>query len=241
MKFKILSIVSVITISMIILTACVINKEESTTLKQYNIEEVSTIEVQTTAANIKFVVSENNEVTVRASEKMKVNTTVSGDLLRITSDESENGIVNLKGREILVDIPASALMELNVKTESGDIDVEDINLSSFKAASISGGITVKRLNNHFTIINDSGKVEVAMSGDSIGHSSIKTNSGHINIQISENLQAIAAETKSGKIVTSLFPETSIKSQNAGYRLHEGLEAEDDFLQLNSISGNISIH
>ena len=66
---------------------------------------MSTIDVQTTAANIIFVASENSEVTVRASEKTKVNTTVSGDTLRITSDEAENGIVNLKSREILVYIP----------------------------------------------------------------------------------------------------------------------------------------
>lgn len=69
MKFKILSIVSVVIIFMIILISYVLNKEESTASKQYSIEKVSTIEVQTTAANIIFVASENSEVTVRASEK----------------------------------------------------------------------------------------------------------------------------------------------------------------------------
>lgn len=241
MKFKILSIVSVVIISMIILITYVLNKEETTTLKQYGLEQMSTIEVQTTAANIIFVASENSEVTVRASEKLKVNTTVSGDILRITSDEAENGFVNLKSREIIVDIPASALLELNANTNSGQIHVEDVSLSSLKATSTSGDISVKRLTNHFTIINESGNVEVSTTGDSIGESSIMTNSGHINVQFSEKPQAIAAETKSGKIVTSLFSKTSIKSQNAGYRLYEGLETEDDFLQLNSITGNININ
>lgn len=241
MKFKILSIVSVVIIFMIILISYVLNKEESTASKQYSIEKVSTIEVQTTAANIIFVASENSEVTVRASEKMKIDTTISGDILRIKSDETGNGIVNLKSGEILVDIPTSAFLGLIANTDSGKIHVEEMSLSNLKATSTSGEITVKRLTNHFTIINESGDVEVASIGDSIGKSSISTNSGHINVQFLEKPQAIAAETKSGKIATSLFPETSIKSQNAGYGLHEGLETEDDFLQLSSITGNIKIH
>ncbi|MEG0472297.1 MAG: DUF4097 family beta strand repeat-containing protein [Solibacillus sp.] len=241
MKYKLLGIIGAVIISTVILIGFVITKEDSKTSTQYNIDNINTIEVQTNASNIVFVASENSEVTVQTSEKMKVDTTISGDTLRIVSDGTGNGIVNLKNGEILIDIPTSALLRLIANTDSGEIHIEDIGLSSLKATSISGEITVKRLTDQFTIVNESGNVEVASIGDSIGHSNIKTNSGHINVQFLEKPQAITAETKSGKITTALFPAASIKSQNDGYILQEGLETEEDFLQLNSITGNINIH
>ncbi len=168
---------------------------------------LKSIRILTTSGNIKIVTSleatQKNEVIVKSiTSKAAVVNIELNDLDLIIGSAAH--IIN-QSHDLRIEIPEHFDSEINIKTISGDIDANNLNLKNIIINSVSGDISFKNFKSAQTQIQTvSGDVELSLkqASDSKFQFKLETVSGEINNQIQSVNSAennIVIQTTSGDI------------------------------------------
>lgn len=101
-------------------------------------------------------------------------------------------------------VPSQSFSLIKVTTDTESIQVQDINVERFQLASDTGNINVKEAAGAFDIYSDSGHVNLDLT--EIKHPiTAKTNAGNITVKVKERPSALqtSLQSDSGKIIIDI--------------------------------------
>lgn len=214
--------------------------------KNSSINEVSEINAESACADINIIPEKRSDVKVKmygsisATYEPKLALNISGGSLEITTDKDRAGSYSIYKSNLKLDvyIPENYNKTLSIKTSSGNIDVNKINLKNISAGSASGTLKLNDINCE--------NLEAKSTSGAISGSNITVSSADVNITSgSMNLSGfkgdITGNTVSGKINIDYSDfNNNIELNTVSGDIELSIPAASQFkVQSKSVSGKIS--
>lgn len=182
-------------------------------------DNIKEINVTTKAAAIEIKKSTKNYIEVKYyGEKDDKELTLTKENQILEINENKNyfciGICNYAAHKIVISVPENYEYEINLKTTSGDINLEEINNQNLNIKTISGDVSVQKAEN----------------------AKIETTSGDIEIN---EVNRLNAKSVSGEIIIKFLKSKCNLKTTSGDIEIDNLELLDDS-DITSISGDIEI-
>lgn len=227
--------------------------------ENYSYEEVEQIVIEGSTTDVKIQTSSNPEirVVVYGNKNEQATSQLDNHQLTVTK-ESKNqlcfGLCFTKD-EIIVYIPADATIkiilqtssgdvtfdafrniDLEVKTNSGDIEIEEI--SSIKASTTSGEVEIKSVKNAM-IETSTGDIEISNLYE---FADLHTNSGDIEIQKFIIGRTSSIYTQSGDLSIAHLTDAyiDVKTSSGDVHIKENNRFADVELKIETSSGDITV-
>lgn len=206
----------------------VFGKNEYISMKQYDINEITKINIKTLALDIRIVNSNDSKISINMNgdNKDEINTKLeNGNLLIESINESkcigfcsddkyiEVNVPKDYFNKIVVETVSADLyvsnlpnLKINFVTTSGDIELQDS--SDIEVVSVSGDIDINNVTNKINLETTSGDIDIKniiISENSI----IRTVSGDVEIEKIDNIN-IKPSTRSGSVeINNNYPNTNL--------------------------------
>lgn len=213
-----------------------ISSDSTLLLNEYYNQEVRTIHIE----------SISSDVTLKETEETQIHVEVYGKENEYVESKIENETLNIskKGKifcfgfcffkeEIIVYVPKDVLLNIEVKTTSGDIEMSSIKGNEVNLKSTSGDLKLGEVNTA-DLYSTSGEI-ILEKGNTI---QVKTTSGDISLNRIET--KLNAESVSGDIkINSLEIEndSKIKTTSGDVLINE---INNAYIETNTVSGDIAI-
>ena len=111
--------------------------------KTYSLEEVSKISFDSNVDELKIISSTGNEIKITTSVKggFYYDMNVEGKVLNIEKDS--NSIFTNGSCEVVIEIPSSAIIDLEINVDTGEVDIENIKSSNINVEVNVGNAEIK--------------------------------------------------------------------------------------------------
>ena len=235
--YKIFSLLFIVGIVIYLFTSGTANHQ--TTLDEKSFENINTISINTVSGNIEINSTKESTVHVelvgKTTEKRQpqlITEVNNNQLIVVVKKESENNWFNLSMDALLlkVYVPEKLMDHLQVKSDSGDILIDNLEANQMKLSTMSGDIQIKRTIGAYILYTSSGNIDIDVK--EIDYP-IKMNavSGDIHIRTKHKPKdaTITAKTVSGQV--AMF-DTNHNSMIFGQGKNP--------IEMKTSSGNISI-
>lgn len=134
---------------------------------------------------------------------------------------------------------------LNIKTSSGDVEINDVATNESKIETSSGAVNITKISGNLWVATSSGKIEI---GDAIGSGYFSTSSGTIKPSFSYINGDITCKSSSGKIQLGIPSKLSFKFKsntssgaiNVPFEGNEVGSSPDLKIDLSTSSGAIEV-
>lgn len=213
-----------------------INSDSVLLLSEYYNQEIETI----------YIESISSDVMLKETEETQIHVEVYGKENEVVESKIENKTLNIskKGKifcfgfcffkgEIIVYVPKDILLNIEVKTTSGDIEMSSIKGNNANLKSTSGDLKLGEVNTA-ELYSTSGEI-ILEKGNNV---QAKTTSGDIELNRIEN--HLDAESVSGDIkIRSLFIEndSKIKTTSGDVLINE---INNAYIETSTVSGDVHI-
>ncbi|AJS57353.1 DUF4097 family beta strand repeat-containing protein [Paenibacillus sp. IHBB 10380] len=190
------------------------NVGELAITKNIQADQVTDLNIVAETGSVKVIPVKGNEIQatleVKATKKSikDYHLNVKEDHGRVQVEIIQNSRMRLfdlyTDLQLTVGIPAVKMKQLQIDTDTGNINVYSVNVSEYRLASDTGRIEVNVIEGLFDIKSDTGNVAIAL--EKINYDIIATtDTGNINIQTAQAPEALRTklETDSGKINVTL--------------------------------------
>lgn len=201
-------------------------------------DNIKEINVTTKAAAIEIKKSTKNYIEVKYyGEKDDKELTLTKENQILEINENKNyfciGICNYAAHKIVISVPEDNEYEINLKTTSGDINLEEINNQNLNIKTISGDVSVKKAENA-KIETTSGDIEI----NEVNRLNAKSISGEIIIKFLKNKCNL--KTTSGDIEIDnleLREDSNITSISGDIEIDKNLGA---YIKTETLSGEVNV-
>ena len=138
--------------------------------KTYSLEEVSKISFDSNVDELEIISTTGNEIKVTTSVKggFYYDMNVEGKVLNIEQDS--NSIFTNGSCEVVIEIPSSATIDLEINVDTGEVDIENIKSSNIKVEVNVGNVEIN--NTDFVNLNvevEVGNIDLNLMGSSIDY------------------------------------------------------------------------
>lgn len=203
------------------------------------------IAINTTAAEVRFVISENDTCTVTCteSETMRYTITVQNGTLRINEKDERQWYEHIRfsftARELIVAVPQADYRELMINAVSSDILLPDtFRIGSAALETVSGDIDVAAtVAVKLSATSMSG--DIAVSSPAVEALKLKSTSGDITVT-SPTVGTLQAESTSGDLTLSHIACSTLTASTTSGDIHGDAVTALGMITLQGVSGNIEL-
>jgi len=215
--------------------------------KTASIDDVETINITTSSADVIISPSNNNEILLRYFGEMKSNNKNEpevkinkvGSDLDITSGMPESSLYTiLTGFKLEIKIPTSYSKNITIKSDSGNLEADSLILEEITGSTTRGNIDLTNCKSKENVNTDSGNIKIV---DSLleNNREIKTSSGDVNLFLPKDSSfGLTFNTDSG-VISDLFG-LSIR-QNTGKNITAAAGDNKYNISVKTTSGNLNIN
>lgn len=213
--------------------------------KTYDLNNVEHLDFGLIASDIKFLVSDNNELKVVQygnKKSKKFNEKVDNNSIEITDNTQFNiGFFNINsGSRYEIYLPNSYTNNLNIKTVSGEIELNsfELNIKNLIVKSTSGDISLDSNIKANKIETSTISGDISVNSFISENIKIKTTSGDINVDNIDS-KVLAVSTISGQIsLGNITGELSLKTTSGDITVSKLLILDNS--EISSLSGEIRV-
>lgn len=210
--------------------------------KTYNIDSFEQMQIDTTSTDIIVKPSDSDEIKIVIYGKKgeDVNSTIEDDTLIVTKSTKNQfcfGFCFYNKDEIVLYLPSQMESTLTIKTNSGDINIQNFENLSLIIKTSSGDIETGIVKD-VELITKSGDVEV----DTSSKAKIQTSSGEVKIRNFQILESSSIETSSGDVYIHEITDSYIdaKTNSGDIQIKEGNRFSEVELHIKTSSGDITV-
>lgn len=211
---------------------------------------IRNVYVDSSSINMEIVRGASDEIKVRiegnASKKyldrFNLEAEAKGDTVYIKSSYKEMLVVgfNFVNVDLIVELPDRLLDSVELKSNSGNIEVEQLKATTAVIETGSGNINIEKLSTGTpTIQSKSGNIKVEnYKSEQV---TVQSNSG--NITMDDGTGRVDGETRSGNIrmeTDELLQDVTLRSGSGNVRIDVAKEPESAAIHLRTNSGNLYV-
>jgi len=138
------------------LAGCKSEKEQSFT---YNANDVTGIEIETGGASVSIVRNSGSNIEVSYTQDVAA---IQNGVLKINIPIPDNGVNIKKQPDITISVPNKVFDVIQIKSEVGNVKIEDVNTEKLVVDAQYGDITLSGLEGYVTAKADMGSVKTAL-------------------------------------------------------------------------------
>ncbi|GAA0133850.1 hypothetical protein YSY43_06900 [Paenibacillus sp. YSY-4.3] len=249
-------------VMVLFLSGCDSKPSANSAGKIFDGKQVEEIVIKTDGQNIEIRPASSAEIKVSTKGGKEISAELNDGVLDVNYGSS-SALVNFKTDTLQIELPDKQFAKISLTTFAGQIkgeglkadelmftgDSGSLEINGFEGKRIqgkiaAGDIELTGIAGDFIIENDAGNVKVSHNGQLAHESSIRTETGNVEMTFENapNALEIDASTESGKIESSLTSASDVNATGAGQELKAtiGTSAGAPNLTIKSSAGSIYI-
>lgn len=215
-------------------------------VKEFNVEEINNISVDTSSIDIRFIPEKRKDVRVHltgytTADEPSFNAAKSNDTLEIYARTQNNGVINIGfnviSLKLNIYLPEDYSKNIKIRTSSGDTDLGKLKVENFIYHASSGDLDGEEFSaKSSNIVTSSGRIKLNGFG---GDMELKTSSGDVIIDYMHDSASTGIDTSSGEVTLKNFTgDLNARSQSGDLKV--GYSRFSNNISLKSSSGEIDL-